>query len=395
MLYRTHHHPFFFPFNPFTSFPPTTTTPRFPLSSPPSIQGMECVEGALKSNLRPEMALKPTQQAFLDDVWTVTGQSGISGDDLFVDDLLDFSNGGIEDNFFEEEPEHDEDNKPCCVSVFPQEKDHKTCCVSVFPQEKDRQAEKDNNNSDPCRSSLSVKDDFESELTVPADDLANLEWLSHFVEDSFSGYSLTFPAGKVSENPMENRSETAIEPEIPASTKPCFTTPVQTKARSKRARTGGRVWSLGSPSLTESSSSSSSSSSLSSSTSSSPPSNLWLINTCPTQTAESFLGEQPTKKQKKKPAAEPTGGGPPQQARRCSHCLVQKTPQWRAGPLGAKTLCNACGVRYKSGRLLPEYRPACSPTFSSEVHSNNHRKVLEMRRKKELASDMAPSVQSF
>ncbi|XP_075524379.1 GATA transcription factor 1-like [Primulina tabacum] len=68
--------------------------------------------------------------------------------------------------------------------------------------------------------------------------------------------------------------------------------------------------------------------------------------------------------------------------RRCQHCLVDKTPQWRAGPMGAKTLCNACGVRYKSGRLHPEYRPACSPTFSSLVHSNSHKKVLEMRMKK-------------
>ncbi|XP_058212357.1 GATA transcription factor 2-like isoform X2 [Rhododendron vialii] len=68
-----------------------------------------------------------------------------------------------------------------------------------------------------------------------------------------------------------------------------------------------------------------------------------------------------------------------QQPRRCSHCLSQRTPQWRAGPKGPKTLCNACGVRYKSGRLLPEYRPAKSPTFVSYKHSNSHRKVLEMR----------------
>ncbi|BAF15351.2 Os04g0539500, partial [Oryza sativa Japonica Group] len=88
--------------------------------------------------------------------------------------------------------------------------------------------------------------------------------------------------------------------------------------------------------------------------------------------------------------------------RRCSHCGVQKTPQWRAGPEGAKTLCNACGVRYKSGRLLPEYRPACSPTFVSAIHSNSHRKVLEMRRKKEVGSGLltaaaaaAPAVASF
>ncbi|KAL0914355.1 hypothetical protein M5K25_014699 [Dendrobium thyrsiflorum] len=67
------------------------------------------------------------------------------------------------------------------------------------------------------------------------------------------------------------------------------------------------------------------------------------------------------------------------QPRKCTHCLSQKTPQWRAGPLGPKTLCNACGVRFKSGRLLPEYRPAKSPTFVSYKHSNSHKKVMEMR----------------
>ncbi|KAH9606233.1 hypothetical protein KSS87_012191 [Heliosperma pusillum] len=68
--------------------------------------------------------------------------------------------------------------------------------------------------------------------------------------------------------------------------------------------------------------------------------------------------------------------------RKCLHCGSEKTPQWRAGPLGPKTLCNACGVRYKSGRLVPEYRPASSPTFSSELHSNSHRKIVEMRKQK-------------
>lgn len=58
--------------------------------------------------------------------------------------------------------------------------------------------------------------------------------------------------------------------------------------------------------------------------------------------------------------------------------------------MGVKTLCNACGVRFKSGRLFPEYRPACSPTFSSEIHSNHHRKVLEMRRKKETSGEAEP-----
>ncbi|KAJ4826744.1 hypothetical protein Tsubulata_016833 [Turnera subulata] len=70
----------------------------------------------------------------------------------------------------------------------------------------------------------------------------------------------------------------------------------------------------------------------------------------------------------------------PAEIRQCSHCAVTKTPQWREGPNGPKTLCNACGVRYRSGRLLPEYRPAASPTFVPSIHSNSHRKVLEMRK---------------
>ncbi|KAI7984654.1 GATA transcription factor 11 [Camellia lanceoleosa] len=67
--------------------------------------------------------------------------------------------------------------------------------------------------------------------------------------------------------------------------------------------------------------------------------------------------------------------------KRCTHCDVSKTPQWREGPMGPKTLCNACGVRYRSGRLFPQYRPALSPTFVPSLHSNSHKKVVEMRNK--------------
>ena len=83
-------------------------------------------------------------------------------------------------------------------------------------------------------------------------------------------------------------------------------------------------------------------------------------------------------------AAELGGGEQSGEVRRCTHCASEKTPQWRTGPLGPKTLCNACGVRYKSGRLVPEYRPAASPTFVLTQHSNSHRKVMELRRQKEL-----------
>ncbi|KAJ0260133.1 hypothetical protein HA466_0063810 [Hirschfeldia incana] len=67
--------------------------------------------------------------------------------------------------------------------------------------------------------------------------------------------------------------------------------------------------------------------------------------------------------------------------RMCTHCETTKTPQWREGPCGPKTLCNACGVRFRSGRLVPEYRPSSSPSFIPSLHSNSHRKIIEMRMK--------------
>ncbi|KAL4278229.1 hypothetical protein GQ457_03G043840 [Hibiscus cannabinus] len=75
---------------------------------------------------------------------------------------------------------------------------------------------------------------------------------------------------------------------------------------------------------------------------------------------------------------------------KCMHCEITETPQWREGPMGPKTLCNACGVRYRSGRLFPEYRPAASPTFTPSLHSNSHKKVVEMRKKAKLPLSNPP-----
>lgn len=286
---------------------------------------MECLQQALK-NSSEETVAKPTA-ALSDDFWT----TGLTVDDFFVDNLLDFS----EDQHNDEDIQQDE-------TVMLQHE------PAVEPEVK-------------VEGSVVAG----SDLCFPPDDVADLEWLSNFVDDSAAGYSLTVPAGTLSAKPDVK----CPEPEITASPNTIFST-FQTKARSKRTRTGVRVWSLGSNSLTDSSSSSSSSSSLT--TSFPSPSNPWAFYEL-AQSSESLFGKPPAKKKQVTEA----------QPRRCSHCHVQKTPQWRTGPHGAKTLCNACGVRFKSGRLLPEYRPACSPTFSSEIHSNNHRKVMEMRRKKE------------
>ncbi|KAF8039834.1 hypothetical protein BT93_B2142 [Corymbia citriodora subsp. variegata] len=69
----------------------------------------------------------------------------------------------------------------------------------------------------------------------------------------------------------------------------------------------------------------------------------------------------------------------PDQPRRCVHCAATESPMWRAGPMGPKTLCNACGIRYKTGRLFPEYRPVASPTYVPYLHSHFHKKVIRIR----------------
>ncbi|MCD7473435.1 hypothetical protein HAX54_015304 [Datura stramonium] len=41
------------------------------------------------------------------------------------------------------------------------------------------------------------------------------------------------------------------------------------------------------------------------------------------------------------------GGADPLVARRCANCDTTSTPLWRNGPRGPKSLCNACGIRFK------------------------------------------------
>ncbi|XP_057528667.1 uncharacterized protein LOC130807475 [Amaranthus tricolor] len=66
-------------------------------------------------------------------------------------------------------------------------------------------------------------------------------------------------------------------------------------------------------------------------------------------------------------------------AKKCLHCKTTQTPQWRTGPMGRKTLCNACGVQYKHGRLFPNYRPLRSPTFDPSLHTYLPKRVQDMR----------------
>ncbi|KAK7271035.1 hypothetical protein RJT34_26622 [Clitoria ternatea] len=243
--------------------------------------------------------------------------------------------------------------------------------------------------------------DLSAELSVPYEDIVQLEWLSNFVEDSFSGGSLTMK--KVEQPPcttkddkahaqfqtaspvsvLESSSFCSSEKAAPRSSEIYIPVPCG-RARSKRSRPATfnphPVMQLISPasSVGESTQPNPTTSSKASSDSENFAESHLVI-----KMPKQGCGE--TKKKKIKVSFQSSRDQNAAQqshaVRKCLHCEITKTPQWRAGPMGPKTLCNACGVRYKSGRLFPEYRPAASPTFCPAVHSNSHKKVLEMRNK--------------
>ncbi|KAF8726281.1 hypothetical protein HU200_019740 [Digitaria exilis] len=103
------------------------------------------------------------------------------------------------------------------------------------------------------------------------------------------------------------------------------------------------------------------------------------------------------KKKKKKANKKKTPNKKPwrprKSAKRCLHCGSSSTPQWREGPMGRSTLCNACGVRYRQGRLLPEYRPIASPTFDPSEHGNRHTQVLQLHRQRKSQHPMSTEKQ--
>ncbi|KAI9208459.1 uncharacterized protein BJ171DRAFT_471502 [Polychytrium aggregatum] len=78
--------------------------------------------------------------------------------------------------------------------------------------------------------------------------------------------------------------------------------------------------------------------------------------------------EQPASKPKKSkasaeaapssvpPKAEPVPvePAPPPTPRYCLNCGASETPMWRRGPTGPRTLCNRCGVKWRSGKILQD-----------------------------------------
>ncbi|KAF6164177.1 hypothetical protein GIB67_010147 [Kingdonia uniflora] len=262
-------------------------------------------------------------------------------DNFVIDDLFDFSN--------------DDDNNTVIennVTILGNSNDSSTLSVV-----------------ENCNSPFSAPH-FPDELCVPYDELAELEWLSNFVEESFSSedlHKLQLISGMNTKAPTTNQNQNQNQSQNNASVfRPEM--PVPGKARSKRSRAASCNWS--SSRLLVISPTSSSSSELSA------DGNPMMMMI---KKKEGSVSDSATTTTTTTTATVTVSDG-----RKCLHCATDKTPQWRTGPMGPKTLCNACGVRYKSGRLVPEYRPASSPTFTLAKHSNSHRKVLELRRQKEM-----------
>ncbi|CAA2970984.1 GATA transcription factor 18-like [Olea europaea subsp. europaea] len=65
-------------------------------------------------------------------------------------------------------------------------------------------------------------------------------------------------------------------------------------------------------------------------------------------------------------------GGDPLLARRCANCDTTSTPLWRNGPRGPKSLCNACGIRFKK-----EERRATAATAGATNNGGAEHRVLD------------------
>lgn len=69
----------------------------------------------------------------------------------------------------------------------------------------------------------------------------------------------------------------------------------------------------------------------------------------------------------------PSGG-----FRQCLNCFCTTTPMWRRGPDGTASLCNACGVKFKAGKLL------MGPEIVEEnMRKINHNKLLSQQQAQE------------
>ncbi|MCL7043444.1 hypothetical protein MKW94_027097 [Papaver nudicaule] len=224
---------------------------------------------------------------------------------------------------------------------------------------------------DMCNDMPNNSSDLSSVLPVPNDEIADLDWLSTFDENSLSAGGITldmdFSNNKddfrrlCTSNPVsirENNSSCSGGKTMPLSldTDPVVPRPV------RRKRPLSAIFNQ------------------------QPTLNLVSPKSCTTnvQNSENIAESHPpckskingNKQRKKKTKKKKLPPSLPSYSSDHDNLLQQQQQPGVANPR------NACGMCYRSGGLFPEYRPAASPTFVASMHSNRHRKVLEMMKVK-------------
>ncbi|KAF9899222.1 hypothetical protein EC991_009278 [Linnemannia zychae] len=69
----------------------------------------------------------------------------------------------------------------------------------------------------------------------------------------------------------------------------------------------------------------------------------------------------------KKTASTGSASNPSQ--KRCGYCNCTTTPMWRRGPNGPSTLCNACGVKWKHGKIMQDVTEGQAVSTSGQASS--------------------------
>lgn len=69
---------------------------------------------------------------------------------------------------------------------------------------------------------------------------------------------------------------------------------------------------------------------------------------------------------------ESSGSGDIEGKKACTDCKTTKTPLWRGGPAGPKSLCNACGIRYRKKRSVMRLEKGPEKKREKNYHQQHH-----------------------
>ncbi|KAL8217787.1 hypothetical protein R6Q57_021160 [Mikania cordata] len=63
-------------------------------------------------------------------------------------------------------------------------------------------------------------------------------------------------------------------------------------------------------------------------------------------------------------------------ARRCANCDTTSTPLWRNGPRGPKSLCNACGIRFKKEERRANAAASVAPCGGDTTETHHYQPTM-------------------